>query len=61
MQKINDEDIEIPSCTKIGFNENPISDHIKEISQIDQESVQQKFSEDLPLPKPLPKESKKIF
>jgi hypothetical protein len=45
--------LEIPQCSTIGFIENLNNDYFKKIFQIDQESVQQKFSEDLPLPKPL--------
>jgi hypothetical protein len=47
---MSDVDIEISSCKTIGFIENLKSYYIKEISQIDQDSPQQKFSEDLKKP-----------
>ncbi len=43
LQDMSDVDIEIPKCATIGFIENIKNDFFKEISQIDQESAQQKF------------------
>jgi hypothetical protein len=57
---MSDVDIEIPRCTTIGFIENLNNEYFK-ISPIDQESALQKFSEDLPLPKPLSREMQEEF
>ena len=61
LQNMSDVDIKIPRCTTIGFIENLKNEYSKEISQIDQEAYQEKFSEDLPSPKPLPKEKQEDF
>jgi hypothetical protein len=61
LQNISDVTIEIPQCTAFGFIDNFKNDYFKEISQIERGSAQQKFSENLPLPKPLPWKSKKNF
>jgi hypothetical protein len=58
---MSDSDFEIPWCITIGFIENLKNDYFKEISQIEKESAQQKFSDDLPLPKPLPREKQEEF
>ena len=61
LQNMSDVDIEIPRCTTIGFIENLKNDYFDEISPIDQEDTQKRFSKDLPLPKPLSKEKQEEF
>jgi hypothetical protein len=61
LQNMSDADIKIPRCTTFGFIENLNNDYFKEIFPINQESAQQKFSEDLPLPKPLSREKQEEF
>ena len=53
--------MEIPRCTAIGFLENLKNKCFDEIYPVDEVKLEEKLSEDQPLPKPLPPKAKSEF